>query len=305
MRATYAEGFRAPAITETTQSPSSGFFSGIRDPKLCPTPDPANANCDLSLKAFSGSNPNLKPERSKSMTAGLVFDPTDDLSIALDFYKIKRRNEIASIDPDYLLAHEADYPGYVVRKADGTIDFLNLQYTNLGSTRIWGFDIDIKGRFNLGELGKLTVDAAYDQLPHYYVANVKDAPELDYAGTYQQPKERWKLGFALDRGPWAANLTFNYTGGFLRAFTPSDLSCPYDEAGTNRPELCSVKSWLTTDVYLGYKGFKNWDLGLTIKNLTNRAAPLDERLVTRYTAFNSQFHNQLGRYVTVGAKYTF
>ncbi|MEO8056996.1 MAG: TonB-dependent receptor [Burkholderiales bacterium] len=305
LRATYAEGFRAPAITETTQTPSSGFYSGIRDPQLCPTPDPANANCDLSLQTFFGSNPNLKPERSKSMTAGIVFDPTDDLSIALDFYKIKRRNEIAGIDPDYLLAHEADYPGYVVRKADGTIDYLNLQYTNLGSTRIWGFDIDIKGRFNLGELGKLTVNAAYDQLPHYYVANVKDAPELDYAGTYQQPKERWKLGFALDRGPWAANLTFNYTGGFLRAFTPSDLSCPYDEAGTNRPELCSVKSWLTTDVYLGYKGFKNWDLGLTIRNLTNRAAPLDERQVTRYTAFNSQFHNQLGRYVTVGAKYTF
>ena len=305
LRATYAEGFRAPAITETTQTPSSGFYSGIRDPKLCPTPDPANANCDLSLQAFFGSNPNLKPERSKSLTAGIVFDPIDDLSIALDFYKIKRRNEIAGIDPDYLLAHEAEYPGYVVRKADGTIDYLNLQYTNLGSTRIWGFDIDIKGRFNIGELGKLTVNAAYDQLPHYYVANVKDAPELDYAGTYQQPKERWKLGFALDRGPWAANLTFNYTGGFLRAFTPSDLSCPYDADGTNRPELCSVKAWLTTDVYLGYKGFKNWDLGLTIKNLTNRAAPLDERQVTRYTAFNSQFHNQLGRYITVGGKYTF
>jgi iron complex outermembrane recepter protein len=305
LRATYAEGFRAPAITETTQTPSRGFFSGIRDPKNCPVPDPANLNCDLSLEAFSGSNPNLKPERSKSLTAGLVFEPLDNLSIALDLYKIKRRNEIASIDPDYLLAHEAEYPGYVVRKADGTIDFLNLQYTNLGSTRIWGFDVDVKSSFKVDSVGKITVNASYNQLPHYYIANVKDAPELDYAGTYQQPKERWKLGFALDSGPWAANLTFNYTGGFLRAFTPSDLSCPYDETGTNRPELCSVKSWLTTDVHLGYTGFKNWDLSLTITNLTNSPAPLDERQVRSYTAFNSQFHNQQGRYFTLGAKYTF
>jgi len=305
LRATYAEGFRAPAITETTQTPSRGFYTGIRDPQLCPTPDPANANCDLSLEAISGANPALQPERSKSMTAGLVFEPMDNLSIAFDLYKIKRRNEIASIDPDYLLAHESTYPGYVVRNPDGTIDHLNLVYTNLGSTEVWGYDVDVKSQFNLGEAGKLSVNASYDALPHYYVANVKDAPEVDYAGTWQQPKERWKLGLALDRGPWRGNVTFNYSGGFLRAFTPADLSCPYDSTGTNQPELCSVKHFYTMDFFLGYKGFKNLDLTLSIKNVTNQPAPLDERLVTRYTAFNSQFSNQLGRYFSIGAKYTF
>ena len=305
LRATYAEGFRAPAITETTQTPSRGFYDGIRDPKLCPTQDPTNANCDLSIEAFSGANPALQPERSKSMTAGIVFEPTDNLSIALDLYKIKRRNEIAAIGPDYLLAHESDYPGYVVRNADGTIDHLNLQYTNLGSTEVSGYDVDIKSSFNLGEVGKLSVNVVYDALPHYFVADVKDAPEVNYAGTYQQPKERWKLGLALDRGPWRGNLTFNYSGGFLRAYTPADLSCPYDASGTNQPELCSVDHTFTMDVFVGYKGFKNWDLGLSIKNLTNQPAPLDERFVARYTAFNSQFSNQLGRYFTLGAKYTF
>lgn len=305
LRATYAEGFRAPAITETTQSPSRGFYTGIRDPQTCPVPDPNNANCDLSLEAISGANPDLKPERSKSITAGLVFEPVDNLSIALDYYTIKRRNEIASISPDYLLAHESEYPGYVVRNPDGTIDHLNLVYTNLGSTRIWGYDIEVKSSFNMGEAGKLTVNATYNALPHYFVAAVKDSPETDYAGTWQQPKERWRLGFALDRGPWQGNLTFNYTGGYLRAFTPADLSCPYDESGTNRPELCSIASWLTTDVFIGYKGFKNLELGLSIKNLFNRPAPLDERMAGRYTLYYPQFHNQLGRYFTLGAKYTF
>lgn len=305
LRATYAEGFRAPAITETTQTPSRGFYSGIRDPQNCPIPDVNNPNCDLSVEAFSGANPALQPERSKSMTAGLVFEPTDNLSIAFDLYKIKRRNEIAAIDPDYLLAHEGEFPGYVVRAADGTIDHLNLQYTNLGSTRIWGYDIDVKTSFNLGEVGKVTINATYDALPHYYVANVKDAPEVDYAGTYQQPKERWKLAVGLDRGPWRGNVTVNYSGGYLRAFTPADLSCPYDETGTNRPELCSVKPAVTADVFVGYKGFKNWDLTLSVKNVFNAQAPLDERMASRYTLFNSQFANQEGRYFTLGAKYTF
>ena len=306
LRGTYATGFRAPALTETTQSPSR-FFTTVRDPVTCPVPqDPTvNPNCALSVKGVSGSNPDLQPEKSKSLTAGIIFEPLDNLSIAFDAFRIKRRNEIASIDTDYLLAHEADFPGYVTRKPDGTIDQLNLIYTNLGSTKVWGFDVEGKGSMNVGEVGKVGMNAAYEWLPHYWVAAVKDTPELDYAGTWLQPKSRVRVGFSLDRGPWAANLTFNYTGKYLRAFTPNDLSCPYDASGTNQPQLCSIKSWLTTDLFIGYKGFKNLELGLTITNLDNVQAPFDERMVTRYTAFRSDFHSALGRFFMASAKYTF
>ena len=308
LRGTYATGFRAPAITELSQSPSRSFYSGIRDPRLCPDPNavvvPPNPNCDLSIEAFSGSNPNLKPEKSKSLTAGLIFEPLDNLSIAFDYYRIKRSNEISSIDPDYLLANEANYPGFVVRNPDGTIKSLNLNYTNLGSTRVWGYDIDVKGSVNVGEIGKIGATLTYNRLPHYYVANVAGAPEVDYAGTYTQPTDRVGASVSLDRGPWKSSLTFNYTGKYLRAYTPADLSCPY--TGTaNEGSLCTVGSFLTTDLYVGYTGFKNLALGLTVINLDNRQPPIDSRLDTRYTLFNSTFHNDLGRYFQVSAKYTF
>jgi iron complex outermembrane receptor protein len=303
LRATYSEGFRAPALTELSSSPSRGFYSGIRDPILCPVPSTENANCDLSIEALSGSNPNLQPERSKSFTAGFVFEPTDSFSIVVDTYNVKRRDEIAAIDPDYLLANEASYPGYVVRNAAGEIDMLNLQYTNLGSTHVWGVDIDVKSRFNLGEFGKLAVSGSYNSEPHYMVANVKGAPEVDYAGTWQQPKERVKFGVAWDKGPWNTSATLNYTGSFLRAFTPSDLTCSYES--TANPELCTVSSWTTTDLFVGYKGFKNLDLGLNIQNIGNKQAPIDERRAGRYTLFSSGYHNQLGRYISLRAKYLF
>ncbi len=305
-RGTYATGFRAPAITELSKSPSRGFFSGIRDPQLCPDPTPTvppNPNCDLSIEALFGSNPNLKPERSRSLTAGLIFEPLDNLSIAFDFYRIKRRNEIAAIDPDYLLANEAQFPGLVIRKPDGTIDQLNLNYTNLGSTQVWGWDIDVKGSQNIGELGKLGVAATYNRLPHYNVANVAGAPEVDFAGTYTQPKDRVGVSVSLDRGPWKSSLTFNYTGKYLRAFTPADLTCSF--ATGAHPELCTVESYLTTDLYLAYTGFKNLTLSLTVLNVDNRQPPVDERLATRFVLFNSQFHSDLGRFFQLGAKYTF
>ena len=304
LRGTYAEGFRAPSLTETTQSPTTGFYSGIRDPKLCPDPvEHPNDNCDLSVRAVFGANPDLKPENSKSMTFGVVFEPADELSIAFDAYKIKRTDEISGIDPDYLLAHESSYPGYVVRDPEtDEITQLNLPYTNLGSTRVWGYDVDVKTTFDLGEVGKLKVSAVYNYLPRYMVANVKGAPEVDYAGTWLQPKERMSLGGTWEKGPWTVGLTWRYTGSYLRAYTPADLSCPYSESN---PELCRVKSWTTADAFVGYKGFKNMDLGLIVLNVDGREAPLDERRATRYTLFNSSYHNQLGRYFRLQAKYTF
>lgn len=304
LRATYAEGFRAPSLTETTQSPSTGFYS-LRDPKLCPDPsDTTNPQCDASIRAVSGSNPNLKPEKSKSLTAGLVFEPTENVSLSFDAYKIKRRDEIASIDPDYLLANESTYPGYVQRDpVTQEIEQLNLQYTNLGSTRVWGYDIELKARQDIGSAGRVGLTIVYNKMPRYLVANVKDAPEVDYAGTYSQPKERFKVGIDWDVGDWATTLTGNYTGGFLRAFSPADLSCPYS-AGAH-PDLCRVKAWSTADLYVAYKGIKNLTLSVNIDNLENREAPLDEQRVTRYVAYNAGYHSQMGRVITLAGKYTF
>jgi iron complex outermembrane receptor protein len=304
LRATYAEGFRAPSLTETTQSPSTGFYT-LRDPRLCPDPSqPGNPNCEVSVRAVSGANPNLQPEKSKSLTAGLVFEPTENVSLSFDAYKIKRRDEISSIDPDYLLANEASYPGYVQRDAaTQEIEQLNLQYTNLGSTKVWGYDIELKARQELGTAGRVGLAIVYNRMPRYLVANVKGAPEVDYAGTYGQPKERFKVGIDWDVGDWETTVTGNYTGGFLRAYSPANLDCPY--AGGANSNLCRVKAWSTADLYVAYKGIKNLTLSLNIDNLENREAPFDENEVISFLAYNPAYHSQMGRVITLAAKYTF
>ena len=304
-RGTYAEGFRAPSLTELVQSPTKGFYSGLVDPQLCPDPtDQTNANCDLSVEAIFGSNPALKPEKSKSFTLGMVFEPSSNLSVAFDAYRIKRTNEITGIDPNYLLAHEAQYPGFVQRDPDtGEITRLNLLYSNLGSTNTWGYDVDIKGRIPLAENGTVTLEAAYNRQPRYLVRPVAEAPQEDWAGTFSQPKERMTLGATWEKGPWMVKGVMNYIGGYLRAFTSSDLSCAY--TGTAFESLCSVSSWTTGDIYVSYKGFKNLELNLSVKNIENKQAPVDQRYETRFTLYNAAYHNQMGRFITLSAKYTF
>lgn len=305
VRATYSKGFRAPSLTELVQSPTRGFYGGIVDPVLCPDPtDATNANCDLSVESIFGSNPNLKPEKSKSFTVGLVFEPSSDLNVALDIYRIKRRDEISGLSPGYLLAHEPEYPGYVERDP-GTNEIvrLNLPYSNLGSTTVWGYDIDVKGRVPLAELGSLSLQATYNRQPSYKVRPVAGAEEEQWAGSYLQPKERMTLGATWEQGPWTVKGTWNYVGGYDRAYSPSDAPCPY--AGGAFAGLCRVRSWSTTDVFVSFKGFKDLELGLSVKNIENKEAPIDQRNETRFTLYDPTYHNQLGRYITLSARYTF
>ena len=304
LRGTYSKGFRAPSLVETSGTPVTSFYSDIRDPQLCPDPVGApNDNCNVTVAALQGANQHLKAETSKSFTVGLVFEPTDRLSVSLDFYRIKRRNEISTMDPDYLLAHESEYPGYVQRDpATNQIERLNLLLTNLGSTMVRGYDIDVKNRWPLGELGTLTLAGTYNRMPRYKVRPVADAEEVDYAGTYLQPRERYTLGGTWEYGAWTTSLTWNYIGGYSRAFSPIDTVCPYE---STTPGLCRVESWMTADLFVGYKGIKNLELGLKVQNIDNRQAPLDERAASDFTLYRSAYHNQLGRFVSVSARYTF
>jgi iron complex outermembrane receptor protein len=303
LRATYATAFRAPSLSETSQGATPGFAT-VRDPMTCPVPDPANPNCTISVPATSTGNPALKPERARSATAGIVVEPWRDASFTVDAFRIERRDQIDFIDPAFLLDNESSYPGYVVRKADGTIDHLNLQYTNLGETRVWGIDVSARAKTLIDGVGRFGIDGSYEWLPHYWTAQTTAAPSLDYAGSYEQPKSRARIALTFERGPWRSALTFHYTGGYLRAFSPSDLGCPY--AGGDHPELCSVTSWSTWDLFLGYAPLPNLELGLVVNNVGNVQAPFDERkTLGAFTTYDPALHSAVGRFFRLTAKYSF
>ena len=301
-RATYSEGFRAPSLNETSSGINS-YFQSVRDPKLCPDPSAAdtNTNCSVSVQTFYGANPSLKPEHSKSTSYGIVYEPVDNLSITLDTYNIKRTDNISNINSEYLLANESRYPGQVVRNPDGTLKEIRTLLSNLGSTQVMGYDLDVKYKFNAGENGKVTLEGSYNTEPTWNQAEVPGGEETNYAGTWSQPTQRAKFGATWEKGAWTTSVALNITGGYLKAFTPADLSCQYS-TGPN-PQLCSVRQDRTVDIFIGYKGYKNLDLGMSIINFENMTPPIDANSTS--TLFNSTYSSGLGRYVSLRAKYKF
>lgn len=181
VRGTWAQGFRAPTISNLYGGGSETFTTGFRDP--CDTiygaaasspevrarcaADIANADSYRQLgqgnepitgssgqtpRAFTnGSNPDLEPETSTSRTLGLVWSPTfaEGLNIALDWWKIRIENTIVADHPNNILrdCYElgiAERCGGFTRDPElGIVDKLNYGNRNSGFRQAEGYDLEI------------------------------------------------------------------------------------------------------------------------------------------------------------------
>jgi iron complex outermembrane receptor protein len=274
----------------------------VLDPKLCPVFSDTNGNCERYVAYISGQNPDLKAEKSKSLTLGAVFEPVPHWSLAVDAFDIKRRNEISTISSKYLLDHEAKYGNLIERSAiTGQIDKLSLLSLNLAETKVRGVDLDARGRIGIGQYGALTITGSYNRMHSYKTAEVPEGDLTEYAGFYDLPKNRAKAGLVWDLGNWQSSVNLNFTGQYSQRSSP-DTVCSFE---AKNPAYCTIGSWLTADAYIGYRGFKNWDLSLSVQNVANKEAPFDAGRLAYLLGYNSSYHNQMGRNIQISAKYTF
>ncbi|MBT9459277.1 MAG: TonB-dependent receptor [Burkholderiaceae bacterium] len=305
LRGSYAEGFRAPTLPEQHMGTQT-YYIQVRDPKLCPTFDTNNLNCNRYVIGVYGNAGDLRAETSKSRSLGFVFQPNRHASLAVDAYDIKRRDEVASMSTAYLLDHEDEFPDKVIRgAASGQIDKIYLTATNLAETHVRGVDVDGRLQFDMPDnIGRITLSATYNKLDKYEQANAPGAETSDTVGYYLKPKERMRFGLGWSRGPWQANVNWNHTGSYAQK-SDAGVACGYATQAVPRPDYCRVKAWLTADAYIAYRAFKDLELSLSVRNIDDRAAPLDADQIAYLQGFNPAYHNQLGRYVQLGAKYKF
>ena len=322
LRGTYAKGFRAPSLSQISDSAVQSFFAAVRDPLRCPTIVTGNVDCSFNLATIIRSNPDLQPEKSDNYTLGIIVAPTPSSSISLDYFSIKRKDQIDRFSPTYLLARESQFPGAIVRDPNpvtwlpgvansGPVLFVYRQFFNLASTEVSGWDVDASWRFNLGSAGRLTASMTGTYLEHYKYALAANDPIVDQVGTFGGPSDalprfRGTAALTWARDAWTANVRVNYVAGWYDGSRdPAGDAC---SAATNLlldPD-CRVKSWTTVDSGFTWSGLRNLTLGLQVRNVGNKRAPYEPLAAqTTQAGFNSAFHNALGRYFTANASYRF
>lgn len=309
LRASYAEGFRAPNPAENGDG-GLAAFSNARDPVRCAI-DPANECTARSVAIITRPNKDLKPEESKSYSVGIVLQPTSTTSLTVDAWEIKRTNEIAQGSTADAIA-----AGNVLRDANniggvansGTILAVNTAYVNANSSRVRGIDTDIRQTFDIGP-GQLEMDLQWSHVLKF--ERTEGDTTVDYVGTHGNcdvtncigtPKDRINFGTTWKQGPWSISGVANYISKLENKDRRGGDYLAFYEDGE---PVEKISSFTTFDLSGRWNITEAFELNASVQNVFDRIAPLDP---STYGAVNYNplhFSGAIGRYFTVGAKYTF
>lgn len=332
LRGTFAKGFRAPSSTENN-SQSVAAFGGanISDNARCAaiTADRVAAGdtptaaatfaapfCQLAPTFVQRGNPDLEPEKSESVTLGLVWDLAANSSVTVDLWQIKRKGLPVIEDPQ-----GAVDAGRITRDPSTTVTandpgqilsgFVVFQNSAQSLTR--GIDLEAKHRFDLGNgMGRLTVGGNWS---HMFTQRIIEASGTvhNYAGTHGDcnitncmgsPKDRISLYSTWEMGQWRLGANVNFRGSMSYKAEEADTTCE-EIFGEVPPGGCKVKSFTTLDVSGGWKFGKNTEIFGSIQNLLDTKPPSDFATYGAIGYNPLDYSGAIGRYFRVGLKHQF
>ena len=284
LRATLARGFRAPGVSE---SGNAGVASSVApaplDPYRCP-PSTTILDCGQpgsSVAVIASANPTLQPEKSRSYTIGFIVEPLQHVNLTVDYFNIRRDNEISTAPPD-----ATPGTGNAVRATPapgetyGPILLYRAPFVNAAYSLTSGVDAELKSQFNLGRYGRLTMrieathlaqsQQTFGDTTFHYVGTV--GPTV-VGGSVGTPATRGAFNLDWSRRALTLGATFNYHSA-MRGIDESTGSSDCKQLSATNPH-CYVAGFGYVDAYGQYRWNEHFEITATIANVTNRLAPLN------------------------------
>ncbi len=279
IRGTYATGFRAPNIAnmyggvsqtydQYTDPCDSSFGSAARNASVAAACSAAGVPANFrqitsggavstgpgtqSYSAFeSGSNPELKPETSKTWTAGFVYSPNfvQGLDISLDWWKIRIDDVIAAesvtsiLNNCYVLgiqgACDRFERGTSGRTANQVVD-VTRTLVNGGYQETAGYDLGVKYRLPEFSFGNFLIDwkTTYVDYLEYKADNEAETPVEQFTGWAGNFRVRSNLNVDWSFGDFGVNWGVRYYSGMKEP-------CSYDLEGGRECNLPDFNSSYT------------------------------------------------------------
>ena len=180
------------------------------------------------MPTFDGSNPDLRPEKSRNLTVGAVLTPPalPGLRLSADYFFIKVRDAVDYETPVSILTRcllTPSGPGCsgVARAASGALTSVTRMLSNTALLRTSGLDLEGSYSIEVGRAGTLTFDAATTHLLSFDRRVDPRSVLQELAGTVSTAEEafggshtRWRgrLGAVLDFGWGSLGYTLRYIG---------------------------------------------------------------------------------------------
>jgi iron complex outermembrane receptor protein len=263
LRANWGKGFRAPTLPEISPSVAT-FFVQVNDPVTGAT--------NVQISGVFAGNPNLEAEESTSTTAGLIFEPNQNFSAGINYYRIDWTNIVLA--PSFQGIVDSGDPTRVIRDpVTGNIVTVFANYFNASQTLTSGWDLEARYRMNMGA-GRLTTRLNVSYVDSY----VQDG--VEYAGTNGQgtstlPRTRGQLALDWDSGPFSSTLAGNYIRHYRQDFLAGSFFAPGDVRFQNQVYPNDVPSYVTYDIFAKYQLTKNLSIAGSVVNFTNKLPFVD------------------------------
>ena len=276
-RGSYGEGFRAPSFFQLYGAQGdSPVPQNIADPVLCPGGNVPGADlsvCAIRPNGRAGGNPDLKPEKAKQWSVGILLEPLPWMSASVDLWQIRRKGLIYELKPQEVIDHYTLFPGALVRGANGRLDdagaYIRAGFLNADGDRTKGLDVSARVNPTVG-FGRVDVgiDGTYMIEKKTRIFATQDFDPTIAVGLYNDRDlfVRWKhvAHATLESGPWSTTLFQFYTSHYKDWVPPGTLPAGFDPM---------VHSYITYTLAASYTGFKNLRITGGVKNLFDQDPP--------------------------------
>lgn len=274
------------------------------------------------INVLVGGNPDLGPEVANTFTTGVVWSPLSDLTLTLDYYRIKLSDTISSPSVDDVLADcydPARNPGFTFNAAcaligrnpnNGTFNGVAargvaLISSNLGKVRTSGLDLSAMYTWSLGDWGDLAFNL---NLNHVLEAKSQPTPSAivrECVGYY-----------SISCG----NIVYDYKSNFSTTWSYQDYtagltwrylhSVEEEPGGTNfLPAYSRIGSYSYFDLFGSWQITENVGVDLSVTNLFDKEAPFVGNTIGT-TSVNSgntfpNYYDVIGRFYSLSARVKF
>ncbi|WP_298576942.1 TonB-dependent receptor [uncultured Luteimonas sp.] len=310
VRGSYGTGFRAPDMHYLFASEDYYRTRFATDYYDCRTAEPgmSNGDCyddgsyDVSTFDVYTGNMQLDVETSTSASAGLVWSPSADFDLALDYYRIRVSNQVQTQDRELLRQTEADCRlgatdsgtsvdpssptcldalARVVRDADGVITSVHFAPVNIANEETSGLDLAANYRLRTDMAGDFRFSASYNWTHRHsrqlYPGDPReDMLDVGFSAT-TLPRSKGNLGASWERGAWGGSLFGTYVGRVAN----------YDN------DAWTPATW-RFNAGAAYRVTDHLRVSLTVNNLFDRMPPRDATWAN-YPYYDTSWFDSLGR----------
>ncbi len=307
VRASYGSGFRAPTLADLYTPVRTGQTNGIYNDllgciKVGAIDNTTNPDyCGIQPTKLRGGNPDLKPEKSRQYSLGLVLESVKNVSVSLDYWKIEKRDVITYSEGAFF-ENPVFYSRFITRAAadptlpgiPGYILSIDARPRNTATLDTSGIDIgvDVRVPTSIGKFG-VSVNGTY--VLDYKTGG--DGSFVDGVGKFSndQVVQRWRhlATFNYDNGPWAATLSQTFYLGYK------------DQNPLPNGQPRRVGSYELWDLSGSWAVTKELKIRLGVKNLFDRNPPVSNQIYSFLAGYDPNYTDPRGRLFFGSVSYSF